>query len=339
MTAKKTIVIFGATGAVGTSLAQQLSATQPDWQVQAISRQADGSSRLERLELANVSVVKGDPFDKENVLALTKEADIIVACIGFHKYQAKYWAKHFPIVMEHLLEATIQGGRKRRFVFCDNLYAYGAGHETPISPQTPTVTPSLRGSKPQVRSQLRQTLVAHMKEYPGTVAVVGGSDFFGPHVTNTSFLGDTFTAKIVRADGSPMAVGSATTVHDFCYVPDFARALAVACADDRALDRFWICPHTIHDKTLTQIAGDVAAKAGQTTTTTPRVFVLGPFLVYLMAPFMEFMWEMIEMLPIWTKDYRVDDSDFIQTFHIQATPYDQALEEYVSFYQNKLSSK
>eukprot|EP00977_Amphora_coffeiformis_P029089 scaffold38667_cov183-Amphora_coffeaeformis.AAC.2 len=337
----KTVVIFGATGVVGTSLSEQLSLQQPTWKIHAVSRQAGGSSRLEKLNLTNVSVIPGDPLDKKQVLSLAKDADIIVSCVGLHKYQAKYWAETWPTIVENLLAATIQGGRTRRLVFCDNLYAYGVGHTKVLSTQTPTVEPSLC-SKPGVRSQIRITLETHMKQYPGTLSVVGGADFFGPHVTTNSFLGDTMTGKILQ-EQSPLAVGSATAVHDFCYVPDFGAALAVACTDDRALDRFWICPHTIHDKTLSEIAHDIstiinknkAAAAAGRQTPPSKVSVLPPFLVYLLSPFMEFMWEMMEMLPFWTKDYKVDDSDFIKTFGVLATPYDQALGELVSFYQTK----
>lgn len=335
----KTVLIFGATGAVGTALAERLSAEQADWKIRAVSRKADGSSRLDKMSLSNVTVVAGDPMDKDRVLELTKDVDVVVSCIGLHKYQAKYWNKHWPVIVDNLLAGTVQedGDRRRRLVFCDNLYAYGAGHATALSPQTPTVTPSSR-TKPQIRSQMRQTFQAHMQQHPGTLAVVGGSDFFGRHVTENSFLGDTMTGKIVQGS-TPLAIGSATVIHDFAYVPDFAHALAVACTDDRALDKFWICPHAIHQKTMTDIAQDIgrlAAGGRKEQQQQPvQVSVLPSFLVYLLSPFMEFMWEMIEMLPNWTKDYKVDDSDFIQTFGIQATPYEEALGELVAFYQEE----
>ena len=91
MTSSKLVVIFGATGAVGISLAERLSAEQSQWKIRTISRRADGSSRLEKLSLSNVTVVSGDPLEKDQVLQLTNDADIVVSCIGFHKYQAKYW--------------------------------------------------------------------------------------------------------------------------------------------------------------------------------------------------------------------------------------------------------
>ena len=336
----QTVVIFGATGAVGTSLCERLAREQPTWKIQAVTRDANGTSRLAQLNLPNVHMVVGNPFDPQDVLKLTREADIIVSCIGFHKYQASYWKKHWPVILENLLAgATQEGHPPRRLVFCDNLYAYGAGHDTPISPTTTSPVPPSWRTKPGIRSHMRQRFQAHMQAYPGTLAVVGASDFFGPHVTATSFLGDTMTGKIVKEGAAPLAIGSATAVHDFCYVPDFAHALAVACTDDRALDKFWVCPHAVKGKTMTEIARDIAAKhhkEDEPNANKPvQVSVLPSFLVYLLSPFMEFMWEMIEMLPFWTKDYRVDDSDFIETFGVQATSSDEALGDLVAFYQEQ----
>jgi hypothetical protein len=50
---------------------------------------------------------------------------------------------------------------------------------------------------------------------------------------------------------------------------------------------------------------------------------------------MGFAWEMIEMMPFWTNNYTVDDSDFSSTFGMEATPYDQALQSLVDFYQQE----
>jgi hypothetical protein len=70
-------------------------------------------------------------------------------------------------------------------------------------------------------------------------------------------------------------------VHDFCFAPDFARALAVVSANDenflKAADKFWIYPHsTIHNKTLQEIANDIAVKvaaADNTTTLTGNCLI------------------------------------------------------------------
>ena len=91
----------------------------------------------------------------------------------------------------------------------------------------------------------------------------------------------------------------------------------------RLNDHFWIAPHSIHGKTLQQIGDAIAVKAGRPAPV--KFTVLGPCLVHVMSPFMGFMSEMREMLPMWTSDYTVDDTDFRKAFGVEATPEDEAL--------------
>jgi nucleoside-diphosphate-sugar epimerase len=341
------VIVFGSTGAIGTNLVEILSAEHADWEILTVTRSVKGTSRLASMNLPNVTMVEGDPLDKESVLKLTADCDIVYSCIGL-PYERKYWAKNWPIVIENLLAAIKQDStngsmQKKRLVFCDNLYAYGPGENR--SRTSSTIAPSDK-SKPAVRAKLREMMVQHMTEYPGTVTSVGGADFFGPHVTTNGFLGDTVTGKIVQGQ-SALGIGSVSVVHDFCFAPDFARALAVVSANDenflKAADKFLICPHTIHNKTIQEIANDIAVKvaAADTTTTTttkPVSFsVLSKWMLILLSPFVGFLGEILEMLPFWTAPYTVDDSEFASTFGVQATPYDSALQSLVDFYLQKQS--
>jgi nucleoside-diphosphate-sugar epimerase len=281
------VIVFGATGAIGTSLVKILCAEHKGWEIFAVTRSVKGTSRLASMNLPpNVTMVEGDPFDEESVLELTADCDIVYSCIGFHRDERKYWAKHWPrIVLENLLAAiksdSINGSmQKKRLVFSDNLYAYGPGEN--ISPKASTVAPSNK-SKPVIRAKVREMMVQHMAQYPGTLTAVGGADFCGPHVTDKGFLGDTVAGKITQGE-STLTTGSVSVVDDFCYAPDFARALAVVSANDEnflmAADKFWICPHTSHHKTLQEIANDIAVKvavADNTTTLTGScLFSKGP---------------------------------------------------------------
>jgi len=244
----------------------------------------------------------------------------------------KYWAKHWPVVVDNLLLASSQK-EGQKLVFCDNLYAYGP--TTNISPSSSIISASDR-SKPGIRVHLRNKLQQRMNDKPESIAVVGGADFFGPYVTNASFLGDTITKAIVEGKPSPICLGSSSVIHDFCYVPDFARALYTVSINDKANGKFWICPHAIHNRTIEQIASDMARMAESKNGT---VTVYGGWSVRLLGFFMGFMSAMIEMLPFWTKAYSVDDSDFCKTFGTQATSYEDALWAYIEFYRSLDSSK
>jgi nucleoside-diphosphate-sugar epimerase len=276
------VIVYGATGAIGTSLVETLCAEHKGWEILAVTRSAKGTSRLASMKLPNVTMVEGDPFDEESVLEMTTDCDIVYSCIGFHRDERKYWAKHWPrIVLENLLAAlkpdsTNGSMQKKRLVFCDSLYAYGPREN--ISPTSSTVAQSYK-SKPAVRAKVREMMVQHMTQYPGTLIAVGGADFCGPHVADKGFH-DAVAGKIAQGQ-SALAIDSVPVVHEFCFAPDFARALAMVSANDenflKAADKFWICPHsTIHDKTLQEIASEIAVKvaaADNTTTLTGNCLI------------------------------------------------------------------
>lgn len=336
------VIIFGSTGSLGPALIDIICQQQPHWQVLAVTRQKAASSKFP----PQVTVVEGDVEDLPRVLELTKDVDIIYSCVGFAQYERKYWAKHWPVVVDNLLQAVVSNSdnKKKKLVFCDNLYAYGFNHDNhhKMSTSSPTVAPSLK-SKPAVRATMRQTFTKHMQEHPQTLAVVGGADFFGKGVTDKSFLGDTFTRKMIKGE-TPICLGSATTVHDFCYVPDFANALYIASIDERALDRLWICPHAVHGKTIQDLANDVKAiidnrPLSDSSTKNIKIQVFSKGVIGLLGFFMSFMAEMKEMMDSWTKPYCIDDSEFCNTFDVEATPYEQALTEYVEFFKNVVAEE
>ena len=340
-----TVVVFGSTGAVGASLIGILSENQPNWNILAVSRNV---TTKKFSHLPNVKVVNGDATSRDDVMKLCANADIVYSCIGFPKYERKYWAKHWPIVVDNLLEASSQHDGQK-FVFCDNLYAYGA--TTNMSPSTRTTSPttvqaSLK-SKPSIRASLWTKFEQRMStkpQYP--ISIVGGSDFFGPGVTNTSFLGDTFTKNILTGKERPIAIGSCTKIHDFCYVVDFAHAMYIASVDDKANNKFWICPHAIQNKSLTDIANDISKLSTQSDSSKPkhqaRIQTFPGWSIRLLSPFVGFMGEMVEMLPNWTNDYSVvanADNEFCKTFGAEATSYDDALKAYIKFYENEMEQE
>lgn len=332
------VIVFGATGAIGSSLIEFLSKEHPKWKIKAVTRSMSTNSRLSQMGLPNIEMVEGDPFDQESMITLSEDCSIVYCCIGFHRYETGYWAKHWPPVIDNLLAAAVSGSKQRKVVFCDNLYSLGSGTNKSIDSEL--VEPSLK-TKPGIRSLLRQKFYDHMEKYPGTVTAVGATEFFGPRITETSFLGDVVTGKIVN-NQSPLALFRKDKLHDFCYAPDLARALAVASTSKEAYDKFWICPHSIHGKTMETIVQDIAKITYNNTDEAnakvePTVFP--GFAIAMLSPFVTFMRELYQMRDFWTNDYTVDDSHFCKTFGIQATPYEDTLRSLVDFYKNEAKSK
>jgi nucleoside-diphosphate-sugar epimerase len=210
-------IIFGATGAIGLGLVEILSKKQPNWEIFAVTR-SETSDKFS--QFPNVKVVQGNPNNKEDTMSLCSDKDIVFSTIGFTKYETKYWAEHWPVVVDNLLAASSQTPGQK-LIFCDNLYAYVPGVN--ISPTSKTVSPSLN-SKPGVRALLRNKFQDRMNKRPDSISVVGGADFFGPGITNLSFFGDTFTKPIVSGKSMPLMIGSKNKMHDVCYSKDFSNA-------------------------------------------------------------------------------------------------------------------
>eukprot|EP00179_Madagascaria_erythrocladioides_P007169 CAMPEP_0198310378 /NCGR_PEP_ID=MMETSP1450-20131203/2486_1 /TAXON_ID=753684 ORGANISM="Madagascaria erythrocladiodes, Strain CCMP3234" /NCGR_SAMPLE_ID=MMETSP1450 /ASSEMBLY_ACC=CAM_ASM_001115 /LENGTH=334 /DNA_ID=CAMNT_0044013203 /DNA_START=83 /DNA_END=1087 /DNA_ORIENTATION=+ len=323
------IIVFGATGTIGLALVEMLSATHPSTEICAVSR-ATGPARgrLAAPSLQNVKMVAGEVMNAEEVTGICQGASHVFCTIGFPDYSAKFWSKHWPVAIDNLLQATKQVGAK--FIFADNLYAYGPG--TQISPST-KIVPKSNKTKPGVRAIIREKLEAAMAEDPSRVCVVGAADFYGPHATNLSFLGDTGAGRLA-ANLGPMAIGSADVVHDFCFAPDFARALDVASRNDAAYGKFWICPHAIHGKTIRQILEDLNAEKAKPMERV-RVQVLGGVVLRVLGLFSSMLGNLVEMQPWWTQDYTVDDSDFIRAFGVEATEYKASLKETMDFFADR----
>ena len=335
----KTVVVFGSTGVIGTDLIQIISQNQPNWTIRAVSRSgpANTSSRLAQLHLPNVQPTKGSVQDLDNVQHLTKDADLVYCCVGFQQYERKYWADNWPIVVKNLLAVT---STDRPLIFCDNLYAYGAA--TNMNPNTTPLVEANSASKPGVRALVRQSLQKRMDEQPGSVVAVGGSDFFGPNVPNGKcVLGDTMFGKMVNGQ-QPVSLAPPDKIHDFCLSRDFANALYVVSTDEnrgKSMGRFWICPHSIHNMTLTDIAVEVKKRldgADVATGGTGVSFqVIPSWLFYLLGWFIPTFYELREMMPIWENEYSVDCSEFEETFGVVATPVGTALDETIAAFRKR----
>ena len=322
MKAISKVLIFGATGPIGTNLIEIICKEQPNWSILAVSRTGGESSRLARLNLPQVTMVKSDIENLEDARQLTQDVDLVYCCIGL-QYEAKYWAAHWPVIVENLLQVT---SITRPLIFCDNLYAYGA--TTDISPDSKIVSPSLK-SKPGVRSILHETFQRRMQSDPGSIAVVGGSDFFGASSEGKTVMGE-MVLSLIAKNKRAMAFGNAKMKHDFCYVPDFSNALYLVSVNrEVAMGKFWICPHSIKGLSMSESASKAYSLVDRKD---KGVQVLPVFMVSVMGCFLTFMREMKEMMPLWTNHYTVDDSAFCSTFSVQATPIDEALRETIEYY-------
>jgi nucleoside-diphosphate-sugar epimerase len=326
----RTVTIFGATGPVGIHLINYLLKHQPNWQIHAVTRsQVDSATAPKNKDnhpmptSPSVKWIQGDVLNADSVKKCVESSDLVFSCVGLDQYSLSHWAANWPRVVDNLLCACKYDKEtpQRRLVFCDNLYAYGFEHDA-IKTCSSTVPPST-DSKPAIRSLMRRAFEQHMRDYPGTLTVIGSTDFFGPLIGEASMISDDFCHKI-QSGGRPMVLGSSKVIHDFAFVPDVARTLAMASLQEAAYDKFWIVPCAVHNKTIQEIANDMAEIAHGKPTKV-KLTEMGSWSCKLLSWVVPVLGDMVEMLPMWKRDYKVDDSETIDKLNIQATPYKEAL--------------
>mmetsp|Transcript_13968 Transcript_13968/g.32403 ORF Transcript_13968/g.32403 Transcript_13968/m.32403 type:complete len:418 (+) Transcript_13968:44-1297(+) len=310
MTRCKKVVVFGSSGAVGSCLVGIIAKNHPDWEVVGVPCSDRLGAVLDVLE------------DLDSMEELTSNVDMVYSCVELPRYQRSYWAEHWPAILENLFKVT---SIAKPLVFCDNLYAYGPG--TNISTNSKTLLASTK-TKPEIRAYLRRKFEARMILSPRSLVVIGASDLFGPDMED-SLLGENFICKMLKGI-KPSAIGRREVMHDFCYVPDLARALYLVSVNPNAFGRFWICPHSIHGETMEEIAEEVNKHLDEEV---HGVRFISSWMLRSMALVSNESRELIEMLPWFVSDYTVNNGEFCDMFGVAPTRFEKSIEETVAFFK------
>lgn len=250
-----------------------------------------------------------DVLDADAVRAAAEGADQIVVAIGF-QYTGKVWRRDWPRAMNHLLAASESA--RARMVFIDNLYMYGPQTE-PLREDMPLTS---YGEKPAARAEVTRLWRAAHDAGRVKVAALRAPDFYGPGVA-LSHIGDAGFGALAR-DRRAVLIAPPDTPHDFCYVPDFARAAVTLLeAPDDVCGQAWHVP-CAPIRTPRQILSLGAAAIG----VKPRISALPLWALPVVGLGVPMLREMSEMRFQWDRPYRVDTSKFSRRFWGDATPFE-----------------
>ncbi|MEU0517399.1 NAD-dependent epimerase/dehydratase family protein [Streptosporangium sp. NPDC006007] len=303
-------VVAGA-GQVGSQVARLLA--EQGHEVVLVSRSGSGP------DLPGVRKVAADAADRERMAHLTRGAGTLYNCVNpsYHR-----WARDWPPLAGSLLAAAETTGAG--YVILGNLYVYAAP-DRPMREDDPLTPPSVKGA---VRVRMwREALAAHAA---GRVRVteVRGSDYFGPGCRDQSHLGDRFVPRLLG--GRPVRhLGDPDLPHSWTYVPDVARALVAAAADDRSWGRAWHIP-TGEPMTVRRIADRLCALAG---VPNPGVKVMPHWLVRTAGAFSPLLGELEELRYQFVRPFVLDSTAFRHTFGLAPTPMDEALAATVAWWR------
>lgn len=306
-TDRKTALILGATGGVGSETARALAAH--GWRVRAMARDPQKAPALP------ADWATGDAMRRADVLAAAEGCDLIFHGVNPPGYRD--WDKLAVPMLDNTIAAAKAVGA--RIAFPGTVYNYG-----------PDAFPLLREDAPQ-RPQTRKGRVrVEMEERLKRAAddgvpvlILRAGDFFGPYTTANSWFPQGIAApgkplKFVRYPGAP-DVG-----HAWAYLPDFGETMArlLDRAEDLGpLERFHMDGHWFERGV--EIAERTRAVAGIPDAPIRRM----PWgLMTLLSPFVTTLRELREMRYLWRQPVRLDGSK-LRAFlgEVPHTPTDVAL--------------
>ena len=261
-----------------------------------------------------------DALDAAALRHATRGATHLYLTIGL-PYDSAVWARDWPRVMAHSIEAALAQGAV--LVFFDNVYSYGPlPLAVPMREDHPRQPPSRKGA---VRlGLLRQLHEAGQRDRLRWV-VGRSADFYGPGVRN-SVLYATAMARQLQGKRAQW-LGNPDARHSFTYTGDAARALVQLAQDAGAWQQEWHLPTAGPAPTPRQLLGLSARLLGA-----PQgVQTLPPALFKLLQFFVTILREVDETLYQNKQDYVFDSSRFMARYPaFRVTPYETGIEAMVA---------
>ena len=299
--------LFGATGAIGGSLAAALRQRGAGYRVVGRSlatlQKAFGGDPL--IELAT-----WNPDDAGSVRAAARGVDTIIYLVGVP--YTEFW-RH-PVLMRQTLEAAIAEGVKR-ILLVGTVYPYGRVQANPVREDQPRRPHTFKG---RMRKEQEDLLLQAHAEGRIQAAVLRLPDFYGPGV-EMSFVAGVFQAA--AGGGRAQMIGPLDQPHQFVYVPDVGPLALRLAVQPQAWGKVW---HFAGSGTITprELSQRAFAMAG----TRPRRMVAGRVMLRLSGLFNPFMREVAEMHYLWREPLLMDDSALRQLLgEVQRTPYEEGI--------------
>ncbi len=294
-------VIFG-TGALGKWTAREL--VRLGKPVRMISHSGKADSRIP----VEVEVVRGDAYDVNKNIELTKGATAVYQCA---QPQYHEWAEKFPPMQKAILDAVSANGAK--FIVGDNLYMYGDTNGLPIHEDMPYQPHTKKG---KVRAEMAKAVMEAHRSGKVRAAIGRASNFFGPDDTAVT----DYAIRPALAGKSINLLGRTNQPHTFSYVADFGKLLATLGTREEVLGQVWFTPSPAP---ITQI--EFARIMEEVLGHKVKFMAAGKMMMSFLGLFIPAMRESVEMLYEWDKPFIMDSSKAEKAFGWQGTPLKDAM--------------
>lgn len=306
------IALFGASGAMGRSIAAALGAEGCAYRVvgrnEAALRAAFGHDPL-------AECVVWNPGDPASVRAAAQGVDTLVYMVGVNYWQFEL----HPRLMRQTLEGAIAAG-VRNVVLIGTVYPYGRPRTAnPVREDHPREPNTFKG---RMRKAQEDLLMQAHAEGRIRATVLRLPDFYGPGV-EASMLHSAIQAA--ACGGVAQMLGPIDRPHEFVYVPDVGPVVLRLARHPEAYGKIW---HLAGSGATTQQAllQELERLAGHPL----RRRIAGKTLLRIAGLFSPFMRELVEMHYLITDPLIMDDTALQQLIGpLGKTPYAQGLRESV----------
>lgn len=286
------IALFGATGAIGRSIANALREKGLEYRVV-------GRNRARLVETfggdPKAEIVTWNPEDAASVRAVAQGVDTLIYLVGV---PYDHFELH-PLTMRRTLDGAIAEGVKR-VVLIGTVYPYGVPTTEKVTEEHPRNPPTYKG---KMRKEQEDMLLAAdaAGQIRGTVLRL--PDFYGPEV-ESSFLHGLF--KAVASGKTADMVGPIDTPHEFVFVPNVGPVVLALAEKSEAYGRGWNLAGA-GVTTQRKIAEQAFALVGRK----PKLRVVGKLGLRLIGLFQPIMKELVEMHYLQMTPVLLDDSALI----------------------------
>ncbi|RQV26713.1 NAD-dependent epimerase/dehydratase family protein [Burkholderia cenocepacia] len=284
-------LVLGASGGIGGEVARQLR--DAGWQVRALKRGLDA----EVVERDGIAWVRGDALDRAAVVRAARGCSVIVHAVNPPGY--RNWATQVLPMIDNTIAAarTVQA----TVVLPGTVYNFGADAFPVLREDAPQHPATRKGA---IRVELERRLQDASVHGVRSIVVRAG-DFFGPQ------LGNSWFSQGLIKPGRPVSaisVPSRGVGHQWSYVPDVARTMLELIERRQTLEpfaRFHLGGHWDEDgMQMAQAVQRVAQRHGMR----PALRDFPWWLVWVAAPFVTTMRELLEMRYLWREPIRMDNA-------------------------------
>ncbi|WP_175833562.1 NAD-dependent epimerase/dehydratase family protein [Burkholderia cenocepacia] len=303
-------LVLGASGGIGGEVARQLR--DAGWQVRALKRGLDA----EVVERDGIAWVRGDALDRDAVVRAARGCSVIVHAVNPPGY------RNWTTQVLPMIDNTIAAARAAQatVVLPGTVYNFGADAFPVLREDAPQHPATRKGA---IRVELERRL-QDASAHGAPAIVVRAGDFFGPQLGNSWF-----SQGLIKA-GRPVAaisVPSRGVGHQWSYVPDVARVMVELIERRETLEpfaRFHLGGHWDEDGMQMALAVQrVAQRHGMR----PALRDFPWWLVYVTAPFVTTLRELLEMRYLWREPIRMDNARVTAVLGREpVTPLDTAVE-------------